>query len=147
MLVIRSALALVTAVQLLTLQAGAASVQDIVDRHGLAGTWAPNCTKPVSRENPHVVYRLIDAGRLQRETMIEPGKTFDRSVAVSVVESSPAELIMAWNTSEGGITNRVSVQPGQMQVMDSTRSSGEKITVDGQRTRDNSESPRYMRCP
>jgi hypothetical protein len=127
-------------------EAGGASLQDIVDRHGLAGTWARDCTKPVSRQNPHIVYGLIDAGRLQRETMIEPGKNFDVSVAVSVVESSPGELIMVWETGEGGITNRVIVQPGQMQVMDSTRASGEKITVNGRRTRDNTESPRYKRC-
>jgi hypothetical protein len=140
------ALALVTAVQLFPLEAGGASLQDIVDRHGLAGTWAPDCTKPASRQNPHVVYRLVDAGRLQREITIAPGEIFDVSIAVSVVESNPDELIMVWETREGGMTNRVSVQPGQMQLMESTRDSGEKLTVNGRRTRDNSESPRYKRC-
>jgi hypothetical protein len=102
--VMRSTLALVTAAQLFPQEAGAASMQDIFERYDLAGTWAADCTKPASRQNPHVVYRLVDAGRLQRETMIEPGKHFDVSVAVSVVESNSGELIVAWKTGEGGIT-------------------------------------------
>jgi hypothetical protein len=144
--VMRSALAVLTAAQLFPQDAGAASMQEIFDRHNLAGTWAADCTKPASRQNPHVVYRLVEAGRLQRETMIEPGKNFDVSVAVSVVESSPGELTMAWKTGEGGITNRISVQQGQMQVLDSIRESGEKLILNGRRTRDNSEAPRFKRC-
>ena len=145
--VMRPTLAVLTAGQLFPQEAGAASVQDLFERYNLAGTWAADCTKPASRQNPHVVYRLVDAGRLQRETMIEPGKSFDVSVAVSVVESSPGELTMAWKTGEGGITNRISIQQGQMQALDSTRESGEKLIVNGRRTRDNSEAPRFRRCP
>ena len=115
----RRILAVVTAT-LLPLAAGAATVQEIFERYALGGTWAPDCTKPVSRQNPYLVYRVADDGRLEREAKIEPGKIYDLSVAVSVVESKPDELIMAWDTHEGGITNRISIQPGQMQVLDST---------------------------
>ena len=49
-------------------------------------------------------------------------------------------------TSEGGIANRIRLQPDQMQAIDSTRYNGEKLVVNGRRVRDNAESPRYRRC-
>jgi hypothetical protein len=146
MQVTRPALALVTAVLLFAPEGRAESVQHIFEKYGLAGTWAPDCTKAASRQNPHVVYRLPGPDRLERETMIEPGRSFDVSVALSAVESSPGELTIAWKTSEGGITNRISVQQGLMQALDSIRESGEKLIVNGRRTRDNTESPRFKRC-
>jgi hypothetical protein len=142
---ILGAVCLVTAM-IFPLTTNAASIKEIFEKYRLAGTWAADCGKPASRQNPHVVYRILDADRVQRETMIEPGKTFDVSITLSVVEPTAGELVMAWKTSEGGITNRVQVLQNQMQTMDSTRDNGEKLSVNGRRLRDNSETPRFKKC-
>jgi len=141
-----SAMALVTALLLVLSAAGAASVQDVVEKYGLTGTWAADCTKPADRENPHVVYRLLDPDRLQRETMIVPDRNLDVSVALSIVETGPGELTMVWKTGDGGITNRVRASQGRMQVLDSTRETGEKLIANGRRTHDNAEAPTFNKC-
>lgn len=143
----KATIALVTAMLLAPPGARAASVESIVEKYGLTGNWAPDCTKPASPQNPHLVYRLLDPDRLQRETRIASDKIFDVSVVLSIVEIVPGELRMAWKTGEGGITNRVRAHPGQMQVQDSTRDNGEKLTVNGRRVRDNAEALRYNKCP
>jgi len=126
--------------------ADAASVADIVQKYGLTGTWATDCAKPPGRENPHVVYQLLDAERLQREIKIVPDQNLDVSVALSIVETGPGEITMTWKTGEGGITNRVRAEPRQMQVLESTRDNGEKISANGRRIRDNAETLIFRKC-
>jgi hypothetical protein len=144
---IGSAVAIATAMVLVPRAAGAASVADTVEKYGLAGTWAADCTTAPSPRNPHVIYRLLDDERLQRETRIEPGKSVDVSEAHSIVEIQAGELMMGWKTNAGGVTNRVRAREGQMQVQDSTRDSGEKIFANGRRLSDNTEAPKFNKCP
>jgi hypothetical protein len=139
-------LALAAAALILPQAADAASVKDIFKRHGLFGTWAVDCSRPPSAGNPHVVYRPGGGHRVERLTSIEPGRTFDVSVVDSAAEASPSELIVSWQTGEGGIANRILLQGGRMQVLESTRSNGEKLVVDGRRVRDNAEAPRFEKC-
>jgi hypothetical protein len=134
------------AVVLSSTAAGAASPREIFEKHGLFGTWAADCARPPSVANPHVVYRLRGADGVERETFIALGKPFDVSVPESVAEAGPDEIMIAWMTGEGGIANRIRLQPGEMQVMDSTRYSGEKLSVNGRRVRDGTETPRFKRC-
>ena len=124
----------------------AASATDIFQKHGLFGTWAVDCARPPSVDNPHVVYRLADGNRVQRQISIEAGKIVELSAIESAAESGPAELIVSWQTSEGGITNRILLRDNRMQVLDSTRSDGQKLVVAGRRVRDDTEAPRFERC-
>jgi hypothetical protein len=140
-----NAIALATVTLFNAPQAGAGPVADIVEKYGLTGTWAADCAKPPHRQNPHVVYRLRDGDRLEREITIE-NSIFDVSIAASIAETGSGELTMAWNTREGGITNRVRADRRQMQVQDSTRDNGEKISANGRRTRDNAETPIFKKC-
>jgi hypothetical protein len=127
--------------------AGTASVAALVEKYGLTGTWAADCTTAPSPRNPHVIYRLLDDERLQRETRVEPGKSADVSEAHSIAEIQAGELMMGWKTSEGAVANRVRAGKGQMQVQDSTRDSGEKVFANGRRLRDNTEAPNFNKCP
>lgn len=126
--------------------AATASATDIFQKHGLFGTWAVDCARPPSVTNPHVTYRLVDGDRVQRQVSIEAGTIVDLSTIDSAAEGGPAELIVSWQTAEGGITNRILLRDGRMQVLDSTRSDGQKLVVSGRRTRDNTEAPRFERC-
>jgi len=131
---------------LLSPAADAASAKDIFEKHGLFGTWASDCTRPMGPRNPYVVYYPFAGDSVRREVFIEPGRPFDVSIPWSAVESAADELIVSWQTGEGGIVNRIRLRPDEMQVIDSTRQNGEKLTVDGRGVRDNTESPRYRRC-
>jgi hypothetical protein len=126
--------------------ASADSARSILEKLGLFGTWAADCTKPASMNNPHGVYRAVDGDRVQRETSVEPGKIFDVSISESVADAGGDDLIIAWRTGEGVITNRIRVRSGQMQVMDSTRANGEKLAANRRRLRDNTETTRFRRC-
>jgi hypothetical protein len=138
--------ALLAGLSFLAPVAGAASPREIFEKHGLFGTWAIDCTRPVGVQNPHLVYHPFPGDGVRREAFIEPGRVFDVSVPQSAVESATDELIIVWQTGEGGITNRIRLRPDEMQVIDSTRHNGEKLTVAGRRVRDNTETPRYRRC-
>jgi hypothetical protein len=144
---VAGAVVLVTALLWIPPAARAASVAAIVEKYGLTGTWAADCATAPSARNPHVIYRLLDDERLQRETRIEPGKSLDVTEAHSIVEIQAGELMMGWKTREGGVTNRVRAAEGQMQVQESTRDSGEKIFANGRRLRDNTEAPKFNKCP
>jgi hypothetical protein len=135
----------VTAVAALPV-AAAASAADIFHKHGLFGTWAVDCARPPSIANPHVVYRLIDGNRVQRQTSVEAGRILDLSTIETAAEAGASELIISWQTGEGGITNKIRLGDGWMQVVESTRSNGQRLVVNGRRVRDNSEAPRFTRC-
>jgi hypothetical protein len=137
---------LLAALLLLSPAARAASAKDIFERRGLFGTWAQDCTRPMGIQNPYVVYRPYAGDSVRREVFIEPSRPFDVSMPESAVESAADELIVMWQTGEGGIVNRIRLRPDEMQVIDSTRQNGEKLTVDGRSVRDNAEAPRYRRC-
>jgi len=144
---ISSALAPPFAALLLCSAASAAAPQAIFTRHGLFGTWAIDCTKPASPANPFAVYRPLGANLVQKRESIVPGATFDVGVAETMVESARDELVIKWRTvQEGRITNRVRLRSGQMQLFESTRDNGEKLSADGRRLRDNSENPWFNRC-
>jgi hypothetical protein len=128
------------------LPAAATASADIFHKHGLFGTWAVDCPRPPSVANPYVTYRLVDGDRVQRQISVEAGKILDLSTIDSAAEGGPAELIVSWQTAEGGITNRILLRDGRMQVLDSTRSDGQKLVINGRRVRDNTEVPRFERC-
>jgi hypothetical protein len=141
-----SVFGLFAALLFLSPAASAGSAKDIFEKHDLFGTWAVDCTRPMGATNPYVVYRPFAGNSVRREVFIEPGRPFDVSMPESAAESAADELIVVWQTGEGGIANRIRLRPDEMQVIDSTRQNGEKLTVDGRRVRDNTETPRYRRC-
>ncbi len=124
----------------------AASAADVFHRLGLFGTWAVHCATPPSIANPYVIYRLSDGNRVQRQISVAPGKIVELSTIAAASEAGQTELIISWQTSQGGITNRILLGNGWMQVQDSTRDNGEKLFVKGRRVRDNAEAPRFVRC-
>jgi hypothetical protein len=126
--------------------AAGASATAIFHKHGLFGAWAVDCTRPPDIANPHVVYRLIEGNQIQRQTSVAAGEILDLSTIDDAVEASPTELVVTWQTGEGGITNRIRLGDGWMQVLESTRSDGEKLVVKGRQVHDDTEAPRFARC-
>jgi hypothetical protein len=124
----------------------ASPARDIFFKHGLFGGWAVNCSRPPSPANPYVFYRLIDGEHVQRWVSIAPGDTLEVSTINRAVETSPTELVISWQTGEGGIVNRILLREDRMKVIDSTSSTGQKLYVGGRRVRDKVEAPWFVRC-
>jgi hypothetical protein len=126
--------------------AASASATNIFQKHGLFGTWAVDCARPPNITNPHVIYRLIEGNLVQRQTSVAAGEILDLSTIDTAAEASPTELVISWRTDKGGITNRILLGDGWMQVLDSTRSNGEKLVVKGRQVSEGTEAPRFARC-
>jgi len=73
MLVVRSRTFVLAALCLLAAPAAAQttmSAKDAFEKFGLLGTFAGDCSQPVSARNGYIVYRAVDAQRVQRDTMV-----------------------------------------------------------------------------
>jgi hypothetical protein len=99
-------------------------------KYGLVGTFAMDCTRPVSQQNSYVVYRVLDAGRLQRDWMVEPAKS-SASVIVSARELRPNEIEMRIVSGERYTDVVYRVEAKRHRALQSTRDNGEKLVVDG----------------
>jgi hypothetical protein len=49
-----------------------ASVREVFENYGLLGNFAGDCSQPASSNNGYIIYRAIDAGHVQRDTMTAP---------------------------------------------------------------------------
>ena len=78
-----------------------ASVKAIFERYNLLGTFAWDCSKPVSRNNVYYVHRLLDAGHVQRDQM-SSSTTRDYLIVVDKAEARPNEISLS-----GMVTGRV----------------------------------------
>jgi hypothetical protein len=79
---------LIALVLLLTPPAGATSPSAVLDRLGLLGaSFAPDCARPVSPQNPFTFFRPIDGNLVQIDLMVGPAQrqysyVIDRAVAL-----------------------------------------------------------------
>ena len=86
-------LAVVTAAQ-------AQSARPEFEKHGLIGTHTIDCSQPVSDSNGYIVYRALDASRVQRDTMVGPSKRMFVSVAETSNATAPNEITVS-GTADG----------------------------------------------
>jgi len=80
----------------------AASVSEILEKHGLLGIWSADCTKPLSKQNRYAVYRALDSDHVQREVKSDPTTAGVLSIADRASESGPNEVNISWVDGAGG---------------------------------------------
>jgi len=61
--------AAVAGIILASSSAQATTIKDILEKQGLVGTFAWDCTKPASEDNTYIVTRILDADHVQRDYM------------------------------------------------------------------------------
>ena len=66
----------------------AQSVETIVEKYNLLGTFAWDCSKPPSRDNEYFINRVVDADHVQRDQMSGPN-TRD-SIAMTDARTKPS---------------------------------------------------------
>src|SRR4029077_8778288 len=52
----------------------------ILEKRGLLGVWAADCSVPASPQNTYTVYRAIDERRVQRDVMIGPTQRIEAGI-------------------------------------------------------------------
>ena len=144
-------LVLVSSVLIVLVHAGApaaraASVQELFERYGLLGTFAADCAKPMSRQNTYIVHRVLDAHRIQREAMSEPGKVLDTSTIDLAATTGPDSLDISLGNERRRLQLTLRVEGTRWRVMDSAREGGEKLVANGRAVDDGSEMPWLNKC-
>jgi hypothetical protein len=81
--------------------AQAASVKEVFENYGLLGTFAIDCSKPASPANSYLVYRSIDAGHVERDTMTGPTKREYVYIADAAAGTGPNEIEVTGTTPDG----------------------------------------------
>jgi hypothetical protein len=80
--------------------AQAQSARTEFEKLGLMGTHTIDCAQPVSESNGYIIYRALDANRVQRDTMVGPNNRMYVSIAETTSASAPNEVTVT-GTAEG----------------------------------------------
>jgi spermidine/putrescine-binding protein len=86
--------------------AQAQSAEQELARLGLLGTFAPDCSQPISRSNGYIVYRALPTGQVQRDTMVSPTERMFVSVIEAVVQVSGNDVTAAAPPKANGCHTR-----------------------------------------
>jgi hypothetical protein len=122
----------------------AASVKEVFEKYGLLGTFAWDCSKPVSRQNVYYVHRALDAERVQRDIMEGPTT---RSFVVTidkVVETKPNEITVSGNRDGKPFSSIYRAEPNRIRVLESTTDG--KLEITGGRFVNGGEFPAANKC-
>jgi tetratricopeptide (TPR) repeat protein len=122
------------------------TVRELFEKYDLIGTFAADCSMPVSEKNQYIVHR-VNSDFVQRDSMIDSSTRADASLIDSATEPAPNELDVAM-TNERGRTNEV-MRLGyrQWRLMESARDDGERLISGGRATQGaRLESPWLKKC-
>jgi tetratricopeptide (TPR) repeat protein len=122
-----------------------ATVKELFEKHGLIGTFAADCSMPVSERNEYIVYR-VNSTFVQRDRMTGAAST-DASLIDSATESNINELGLSRTTQRGRINDTIRVETGRWRLLESASESGEKVVSGGWITQGaRKQSPWLRKC-
>lgn len=127
-------------------QAQSQSVKALFEKHGLLGKFAVDCAKPPDRQNFHLIYRVLDDNRVQREMMSGP-KTLESAFVIDrAAESKPNEFSFG-GTINGKRYNMVSrVEGRRIRLMESIREPDAKLVIEGRVLQDGRDTNWFSWC-
>jgi hypothetical protein len=70
----------------------AASPRAVFEKYDALGTWSPDCDGRASPDNNYTVYRALDDGRVQYDSMDGPTHRAEFGVVESAVEAGPQDF-------------------------------------------------------
>lgn len=98
-------------------RAEAQSARTEFERQGLLGTYSGDCASPVSAQNGYVVYRALDATRVQRDTMSGPTTRLYLSIA-DTAELKGQDLLVTGTTGDKPLRYTLRIDKGpRLRVM------------------------------
>jgi tetratricopeptide (TPR) repeat protein len=125
---------------------GATTVKELFEKYDLIGTFAADCSMPVSDQNRYFVHR-VNSSYVQRDSMTGPSTRAEASLIDSATEPVPNELDVTMTDERGKTTEVMSVGYRQWRLLESTRAGGERLIVGGRSTQGaRRESPWLKKC-
>ncbi len=127
--------------------ARAASVQEVLEKYNLLGTWAWDCSKPADAKSNWVfVNRMVDANHMQRDFMKNATERAWYSVVTEATAIGPTELRVA-GTRDGQRTDAIWRVEGTRMIQWEASQGGKKIIANGRYVSGNSaEVPALNKC-
>jgi hypothetical protein len=145
--IVLAGVAVATAAVLTDTPGWAASVKEILENYGLLGTFAPDCSQPASSSNPYIVYRVIDAGHVQRDAMTASTTRLHAHIIDSAIGTGPNAMEASGANIDGKPVSIVMRIEGQRFKNMSWVEDGKTIIADGlQKERNNSPMPWENKC-
>lgn len=126
--------------------AWAGSAREEFERLGLLGAYSIDCAKPASPANGYIVYRALDATRVQRDTMTSPTDRYHVSIAETAAINARNELIVTGSDQGKAISYTLRIDGIRMRVMAWTEA-GVATVVDGVWTVQKYSMPWLTKCP
>jgi hypothetical protein len=122
------------------------STRAVFERFNLLGTFARDCTQPVSSTNQYIVFRPLDAERIQSDLMIGPSERARAGVIDRATALGPDEVALSGFSQEFGRSNFVyRVERNRHRALQWTREN-EKVVVDGRAVNGGAETPWWNKC-
>jgi hypothetical protein len=136
--------------------ADAQEVANTIAAFGLIGSWATDCSQPVSNHNYLTVYAIATDGTVTRTNYDQPGHVYTNYKIISATRLAPDMLSyqQVWDfagSPSNIASNRVQVQlnmaDGKFQIVSSQGSDGSFFVKDRKFPGSGSESPWQSKCP
>ena len=121
------------------------SVKAIFEKHGLIGTFALDCRKPISKNNLYFLNWVLDKGHVQRDQMSGLVEHDAATIIDHAVESAPDQI------SVSGMRNRVGVEIVYSLEKDRSRTieltlGDKKLIAGGKWTKNGQDVPWIYKC-
>jgi hypothetical protein len=115
------------------------------ERYGVMGIFAGDCSKPASRTNGYIVYRGLDDGRVQRDTMVDQTTRLYVAIIDFVVISAENEITAGGSTDDKPLSFTIRVDGPRHRIMYWTED-GVTSVVDGIWTAHKQPMPWVTKC-
>ncbi len=137
---------LLAALILFATPAAANSAREVFEQHGLLGTFAVDCTRPVSPQNHYTYFRALDGGRVQIDLMIGPQQRQYAYVIDHAEALGPNEVVISMANPQLRLDLRYRVENGRLRTMESARRDGAVVVRGGMFTATKRPTPWLNRC-
>jgi hypothetical protein len=128
-----------------TIAAHAQSARADFEKLGLMGTHTLDCSQPVSESNGYIIYRALDATRVQRDTMTGPSTRMFVSIAETASATAPNEITVT-GTADGKKLVYIIKVDGQKHRVWTWTEDGVKSVENGVWTEQKYEMPWLNKC-
>ena len=128
-----------------TAQAQSMTAREVLEKAGLLAAFSLDCSQPAAASNGYIVYRPLDASRVQRDTMVGPTDRRFVSVAETASFSGMNEITVNGTADDKPISYVLRVEGPRHRVMQWTED-GKKTVTDGVWTEDKYSMPWVTRC-
>jgi hypothetical protein len=119
---------------------------DLLAKIGHLGTWAVDCTRAASNENPYVIFVPSKAGYPTRILKME--SSIDRTSEIRNVRRLDDNKIKYWMMGSNELDNReitITIVGNRFRSIEAVDAKGTKYVIDGKTSK--SETPWFQKCP